>query len=226
MSLLVASQVVKNYADVGGLRLILDKIDFELDCGQMHCVVGPSGSGKTTLLNCMVGLDTIDAGSVRFLDKIVHDLSDKEMNYLRALNIGFVYQSHHLLMDLSVVENIALAAVVAGKSLREARRLAFELLDRFNLSHIKEAATHLLSGGERQRVAVARALINCPKLVVMDEPTGNLDANNARIITDCLYDYMQTDKCCFLIATHDLNILRHGAVKHELKDSVLHTSSV
>ena len=221
MSVLIASQVVKTYQEAGKSRLILDNVDFSMNVGEMHCIVGPSGSGKTTFLNCLVGLDDIDSGRVTFLEKNIHTLPDREIDAFRSLNVGFVYQSHHLLMDLSVIENIMLASVIAGRTVVNSKKLALDLLERFNLTHVKNSITHLLSGGERQRVAVARALINCPKLVVMDEPTGNLDAKNAKIIIDCLYDYINREKSCCLVATHDLNIIKEGAITHELKESKL-----
>lgn len=221
MSVLIASKIVKTYQEAGKSRLILDNVGFSMNVGEMHCIVGPSGSGKTTFLNCLVGLDDIDSGRVSFLGKNIHALSGKEVDKFRALNVGFVYQSHHLLMDLSVLENVMLASVVAGQTVVESKKLALDLLDRFNLSHVQNSITHLLSGGERQRVAVARALINCPKLVVMDEPTGNLDAKNAKIIIDCLYDYIELENSCCVVATHDLSIIKKSAIRHELKGGKL-----
>ena len=223
--LLVVNDLTKSYQDGGVERRVLDAVSLNVSAGELHCFLGPSGSGKTTLLNCLSGLDRFD-GFISLFGKDVSKISVAESDELRSRKIGFVYQSHHLLLDLNVIDNIALPAVLAGASVALAKDLALRLVQDFDLVNVKESVTHLLSGGERQRVAVARALINKPGLLIADEPTGNLDKDNAQLIIDRLYDYVADGSSACIVATHDLNLIRSGCIRHNFIKCLLTTEVV
>ena len=190
---------------VTDLEVIKD-LDLSLEKGSTLSLVGPSGCGKTTLLNILAGLDLATSGEVSFLGSDLSSLDSDSRATLRNKEIGFVYQFHHLLPELSSEENVALPMLMHGRHKDEAMERAAKLLERVQLSKKKASRPGELSGGERQRVAIARALSNNPSCLLMDEPTGNLDTSNAEIITNLLLELVKQERVSLIIATHDLSL--------------------
>jgi len=187
--------------DGSSLR-VLDGISFGVAEGEFVCVVGPSGCGKTTLLNCLSGLDTIDEGLILINEEDINRLSDNKRTEFRARQMGFVFQFYNLLPVLSAIENVELPLLVSGTKTAAARTKAEAALD---LVHLREWARHKpsqLSGGQRQRVTIARALVNEPAIVWGDEPTGDLDTQNANEIMDLIGDLNRRKNQTFVIVTH------------------------
>ncbi len=171
--------------------------------GEKLAVVGVSGSGKTTLLNLLGGLDDPTAGTVMVCGTDWQQLSVSHRASWRNKHVGFVYQFHHLLGEFSALENVALPCLIGGASVAEARQRAQQLLDKVGLADRVQHKPAELSGGERQRVAIARALVTSPSVVLMDEPTGNLDPGTAEVILDLLLELNQSLNLAFVVVTHD-----------------------
>jgi putative ABC transport system ATP-binding protein len=203
-----AKTIVKTY-DTGAVRVeALRGVDLTLERGEMAAIMGPSGCGKTTLLNCLSGLDTIDAGDVVIDGTSLAHMSDRERTDYRARHMGFVFQFYNLMPVLSAVENVELPLLVSRIDGRAARRRALEALD---LVGIVDRAAHVpdeLSGGERQRVTIARSLVNDPAIVWADEPTGDLDSENAQEIVALMRRLNVERGLSFLIVTHDIAVGR------------------
>ncbi len=182
---------------------VLDEVDLSMNCGETMAIVGPSGSGKSTLLHLIGALDTPTSGRVLFEGQDLATLSEKERAHLRNLRIGFIFQDHHLLPQCTALENILMPAL-AGKSrtTTDETSRALSLLKRVGLSDRANARPGQLSGGERQRIAVVRALINQPVLLLADEPTGALDRKNAEALTDLLVELNAEQNVTLLIVTH------------------------
>ena len=182
---------------------VLCGVDFSVRESETIGILGASGSGKSTLLYLLAGLDRQSGGDVVIDGQSLTSLSDNAMANLRNLKIGFIYQFHHLMPEFSARENIALPALISGKSRSEAFFLADQMLSRLD---IKSRASHLpseLSGGERQRVAIGRSLINDPSLVLADEPTGNLDEENSQIVEELILELARSLETSFVVVTHD-----------------------
>ncbi|WP_129140099.1 ABC transporter ATP-binding protein [Modicisalibacter coralii] len=194
---------------------VLDGLDLAVRAGERIAVVGSSGSGKTTLLNLLGGLDKPTAGTVRVADRSLADLGDAELGRFRNRHIGFVYQFHHLLAEFTARENAALPLIIRGQKRREAEQRAGEILDKVGMAARADHKPGELSGGERQRVAIARALITDPSLMLMDEPTGNLDQTTAASILALMDELAATTACAFVVVTHDPGLAAH-------QDRVLH----
>lgn len=191
--------IYKNYGDL----CVLNDINLTIRDGEILAIVGPSGAGKTSLVQVAGTLDSADRGSVEYDGVDLTKLKDKKLSNFRNQNIGFVFQFHQLLPEFSAQENVALPAMIGGKSKREAMKEAEELL---SLLGVADRASHKpaqLSGGERQRVAIARALINKPKIVFADEPTGSLDSVNRSEIMAIIADLNVRLQQTFVIVTHD-----------------------
>ncbi|OLB40287.1 MAG: macrolide ABC transporter ATP-binding protein, partial [Ktedonobacter sp. 13_2_20CM_53_11] len=187
MSLIIEAQQVKKIYRSGQLRVeALNGIDMAVEAGEMVAIMGPSGCGKTTLLNCLSGLDTIDEGNIFIQGDNLRELSDNERTTYRARHMGFIFQDFNLLPVLSAVENVELPMLIARVPAKKARRRALEMLERVGLLDRARHRPAELSGGQRQRVTIARALTNDPAIVWADEPTGNLDSENAQEILDLL----------------------------------------
>jgi lipoprotein-releasing system ATP-binding protein len=187
----------------GGVLEVLRGVSFALGAGEMAAVVGASGAGKTTLLHVLAGLERADAGSARLGDFEILGAGPKELARFRQRDLGFVFQFHHLLPDLSAEENVALPLAVAREGWGRARRAASEMLEAVGLGGRGAHAAGELSGGEQQRVAVARALVTRPRLVLADEPTGNLDAATGAEVGALLFELCRRRGACVLVATHN-----------------------
>jgi len=189
-----------NYSEV------ISDLDFSMDQGTTLALLGPSGCGKTTLLHLLAGLDTPTSGEIKFLNNKFSLLNSNERAQMRIENIGFVYQFHHLLPEFSAQENIALPMMMKGFQKEESMQRASDLLVEVNLINKNLNKPGELSGGERQRVAIARAMANKPSCLLMDEPTGDLDQANAKIITDLILSLVSDHGISLLVATHDMTL--------------------
>ena len=204
-----------------GTLKVLKGINLEVADSSVVTIVGASGAGKSTLLHLIGTLDRPDEGRVLVDGTDLYKLNDKELAEFRNRNIGFVFQFHHLLPEFTAVENVALPAMIAGATKAEAMRRAGELLDYLKLS---ERATHKpsqLSGGEQQRVAVARALVNNPKLILADEPSGNLDTENARKLHQLFFDLRDRFGQTFIVVTHNTELAQMADRTVTMQDGVI-----
>jgi lipoprotein-releasing system ATP-binding protein len=182
---------------------VLAGIDLEVAPGEILAIVGPSGSGKSTLLHVLGGLDRPDEGEVTVAGQELGSLDDEGLARLRNRHIGFVFQFHHLLPDFTALENVMIPRLIGGVSARDAEKSARDLLAAVGLAQRVEHAPGELSGGEQQRVAVARALVNEPAVVLADEPSGNLDVGSSRALHDLLHRLRGERGATFVLATHD-----------------------
>ena len=203
-----ARSVLKTY-DTGKVEVhALRGITLGVGRGEMVAIMGPSGSGKTTLLNCLSGLDSINEGDVLIEGVSLADMSDRQRTDYRARRMGFVFQFYNLMPVLSAVENVELPLLVAGVSTKEARHNALDALELVGLRDWAEHVPDELSGGQRQRVTIARALVNNPAIVWADEPTGDLDSENADEIVALMRQLNREHDLTFLIVTHDIGVGR------------------
>ncbi len=209
-NIIEAVNVVKTY-DTGKVQVqALRGLSLRIKRGEMVAIMGPSGCGKTTLLNCLSGLDVVDSGEIYVEGVNLATMSDNQKTEHRARRMGFVFQFYNLLPVLAAVENVELPLLVSGVSAKEARQRAMEALE---VVHLTEWATHKpaeLSGGQRQRVTIARALVNNPAIVWGDEPTGDLDSQNAGEIMDLLSDLNQRHNQTFVLVTHDHGVAQRA----------------
>ena len=185
---------------------VLRSCNLQIEPGQVVSLVAPSGAGKSTLLHIAGLLDTPDEGELNIIGKKMANAGDKERTHIRRTKIGFVYQFHHLLPEFTALENIMLPQQANGKSAFEARRQAIKLLDQVGLADRKDHRPGELSGGEQQRVAFCRALSNSPKLLLADEPTGNLDQETSEHVFGILMELVHSTGMAALIATHNLHL--------------------
>ena len=208
--ILSASDVRRDYlqAGSGNTLSVIRNVNLDIVRGEKLAIVGVSGSGKTTLLNLLGGIDDVCAGSVVVAGIDWKDLSASERAAWRNQHVGFVYQFHHLLGEFSALENVAMPCLVGGQSVAESTQQATDLLTRVGLVDRMQHRPAELSGGERQRVAIARALARSPSLVLMDEPTGNLDPKTASSVMDLLINLNQDLGISFVIVTHDQGIAK------------------
>ncbi|HAE83568.1 MAG TPA: macrolide ABC transporter ATP-binding protein [Ktedonobacter sp.] len=207
LHVIIQAQQVKKIYRSGQLRVeALNGIDMAVEAGEMIAIMGPSGCGKTTLLNCLSGLDTIDEGNVFIQGDNLRDLSDNERTAYRARHMGFIFQDFNLLPVLTAVENVELPMLVARVPGNKARKRALAMLERVGLSDRARHRPAELSGGQRQRVTIARALTNDPAIVWADEPTGNLDSENAQEILDLLCTLNRENGQTFVVVTHAIEV--------------------
>lgn len=197
---------------------ILKGVDLEIKQGEIVSIVGSSGAGKTTLLSILGTLDRPTQGSVIIDNEEVSGLNDKKLAAFRNRNIGFVFQFHQLLPEFTAVENICIPALISRTGKKEAVMRAEELLALFNLGHRAQHKPSELSGGEQQRVAVARALINRPKVIFADEPSGNLDSVNAQELHDLFFRLRDNFKQTFVIVTHNADLARKADRTLQMSD--------
>ena len=206
----------------GDTRLaVLRRIDLTVSEGETVALIGPSGSGKTTLLQIAGLLDPPDAGEVRICGESASGLSDRKLSAMRARHLGFVFQFHQLLPEFSAQENLVIPQLVTGRSKREARRRADALLAMVGLTNRATHRPGRLSGGEQQRVAIARATANGPRLLLADEPTGNLDEANGRLVIRTFLELAREAGVAALVATHNIGLARQLDRIVRLEDGLL-----
>jgi lipoprotein-releasing system ATP-binding protein len=198
-----ATDLSRHYRQGDVTLSVLSGVNLRIDVGEKIAIVGVSGSGKTTLLNLLGGLDDADTGEVIVAGQSWHNLDASKRAVWRNQHVGFVYQFHHLLGEFSALENVAMPLLIGKCTVKEATQRATKLLERVGLGDRLHHQPAELSGGERQRVAVARALVTEPSVVLMDEPTGNLDPHTAGAILDLLIELNETLNISFILVTHD-----------------------
>ena len=204
--LLSAKNLCKTYNEGKMVTEVLKNVSFDIYSKSLLAIIGSSGSGKSTLLHLLGGLDKPTSGEIIFKSQQLNQLSEKEKAHLRNQEIGFVYQFHHLLPDFTALENVAMPLLISGAKPNDAKKRAMAMLESVNLVKRANHRPSELSGGERQRVAIGRALINNPAVVMADEPTGNLDKTTADSIFDLLISLNRDHGTAFLVVTHDLEL--------------------
>ncbi len=219
--LLQCRDLCKRYQEGSVQTDVLRNVAFSLQPGELTAIVGSSGSGKSTLLHLLGGLDAPTSGDVIFDGKSLNAMSSAAKAELRNRELGFIYQFHHLLPDFSALENVAMPLLIGKIGKAEAESGAREMLAAVGLEKRAAHRPSELSGGERQRVAIARALVNRPRLVMADEPTGNLDARNADAIFALLGELNVKQGTAFLVVTHDLMLAKRLNRQMEMRDGVL-----
>ncbi len=215
-----ANNIKKGFADVDK-GLVLNGIDLSVKPQESIAIVGKSGSGKSTFLQICGLLDTPSSGNITIDGVDCAKLSDDEKTLIRRNKIGFVYQFHHLLSEFSVMENLVIPQLIRGIDEENARQKAKDFLEKFTLINKKDSFIHQLSGGERQRVAIIRSIINDPKLILADEPTGNLDNTNAQVAFDLLQNVLFHSNAAMVIATHSMEIAKMCSRVMSLENGVL-----
>ncbi|MCY1634537.1 ABC transporter ATP-binding protein [Marinifilum sp. D737] len=217
MSMISAEQIKKSFGEVN----VLKGVDLTIGKGEIVSVVGASGAGKTTLLQILGTLDRPDSGAIVYDGTNVATLNEKDLSAFRNSNIGFVFQFHHLLPEFTALENVCIPAYIAKKSKAEATERAKELLEMLNLEHRMDHKPSELSGGEKQRVAVARALINDPLVILADEPSGNLDSKTRQELHELFFTLRDKFNQTFVIVTHDLELAEMSDRKIVISDGLI-----
>ena len=212
--MLRAKGIYKNY----GSLPVLNGVDIEIKKGEIVSISGSSGAGKSTLLHILGTLDNADKGEVEIANQPINNLSGKKLAAFRNKHIGFIFQFHHLLPEFSALENVCIPAWIAGNQKKEIKKKAIELLNILGLNNREDHKPQQLSGGEQQRVAVARALINNPSIIMADEPTGNLDSKNAKELHNLFIDLRNRYDQTFLIVTHNEELARQSDRILHMKD--------
>jgi putative ABC transport system ATP-binding protein len=220
-SVLELERVSKHFSDADEIVRAVDNVTLAIEPGRLFALYGPSGSGKTTLLLLAAGLLAPDRGIVRFAARDLARMSNAELAAYQRREVGFVYQSPHLMAGVPAIENAAMKLLADGMSLKRARAVASEWLERMGMSSRLEHTPERLSGGERQRVAIARALVNGPRLILADEPTGDLDSRRGSEILELLAAIASERNAAVLIATHDPRAATLADRIYELRDGKL-----
>jgi len=212
-----ASGITKSFASLQ----VLKGIDLEIQKGEIVSIVGASGAGKSTLLHIIGTLDRADKGSIQINNRLIQDLSDRQLSEFRNKEIGFVFQFHHLLPEFTAIENICIPAFIAKTSKREAEKEAMKLMEFLGLQDRANHKPSELSGGEQQRIAVARALINKPSVILADEPSGNLDSNSAVELHQLFFRLRDEFKQTFVLVTHNTELANMSDRIFSIKDGVI-----
>jgi lipoprotein-releasing system ATP-binding protein len=211
----------RSYPVASGRLVVLHGVDLDVRAGELVGLIGPSGSGKSSLLHAAGLLEHPDAGSIVIAGQECGDLDEFQRTRLRLAELGFVYQFHHLLPEFSALDNVALPLRIAGATLADARGRAADLLAALGIAARADHQPAQMSGGEQQRVAVARALANRPRLVLADEPTGNLDPTTSKSVFQALHDLVRQQGVAALIATHNMELAGYMDRVFALKDGRL-----
>jgi len=221
MAIIELKKVGKTY-DSGREELeILRDLDFSLHEGTIVSITGESGCGKSTLLNLIAGLDDVSSGEVWTCGHPVHKLKENELAEFRSHEVGLVFQFHFLMKELTALENVFLPAWMGGIEKKAAKEEAMSWLDKVGLENRSHSFPGQLSGGERQRVALARALMGRPKLILADEPTGNLDGENSRKVEDLLFNLVEESSTSLLLVTHDLELAARAPIHMKVRGKKL-----
>ena len=220
MNSLKATNLSKSYVTSHESIDVLDDINLSISINDQIAISGNSGSGKSTLLHLLAVLDTPTSGKILIDERNIEDFTKTDISSLRLNNFGFVYQFHHLMEDLNVIENILIPGQLANNN-PDLKESAYELAEMIGLSHRLNHLPWKLSGGEKQRVAIARALINKPKIIFLDEPTGNLDEKNAEIIQNLLFEMSTKHGVALVAATHDNKFIRNFKTIYKLENKKL-----
>ena len=210
MTILKIEDLAKTYFNGPEKLLVLKKVNLEVEPKSILIITGESGCGKSTLLNLIAGLDTPSEGTIICKEYNVGSLKEKDLTKYRSKSVGLVFQFHYLLKDFTALENVMLPAYMTGISRTRSLEAASELLERVNLYHRKDHFPFQLSGGERQKVAVARSLVNNPEIILADEPTGNLDEDNSKIVEELLFSLVHKSGKTLILVTHDLTLVKKG----------------
>jgi lipoprotein-releasing system ATP-binding protein len=215
--MLKAEKITRRFGDLA----VLKGVDLTVKSGEMVSIVGSSGAGKSTLLHILGSLDQPDAGTIELDNQSILSLSAKKLAAFRNKNIGFIFQFHHLLPEFDALENVSIPGWIAGNQKTMVKERAIQLLTSLGLKDRIYHKPQQMSGGEQQRVAVARALINQPKIVFADEPTGNLDSKNARELHQVFVELNQNTGTSFLIVTHNLELAALSGRTLHMKDGLM-----
>ncbi len=220
--MLKASGIKRNFGNLS----ILKGVDISVNKGEIVSIVGASGAGKSTLLHIIGTLDKPDEGEVFINDICINTLKSNELSAFRNKNIGFIFQFHHLLPEFTALENVCIPAFIAKAHKAETEKRAKELLDILGLGHRANHKPNELSGGEQQRVAVARALINKPALILADEPSGNLDSNNAKELHQLFFDLREQFNHTFIIVTHNEDLANMADRTITMRDGLIYPEQI
>ncbi|MCR5188719.1 MAG: ABC transporter ATP-binding protein [Treponema sp.] len=220
-NILEIENLEKKYISESETLTVLKDLNLTVESGKKVVIVGESGSGKSTLLNIIGGIDKASSGIIRAGKWTLTDLSEAQLSEYRSKYLGLVFQFHYLLKDFTALENVAMPALIAGMPKKEAYERAGQLLQDVGVYERKDHLQTQLSGGERQRVAVARALINNPELVLADEPTGNLDPANAEKIGQLLFSIVDKYAKTLILVTHDMNLASKGDFQYRIVEGKL-----
>jgi len=221
MIILKLVDIKKSYKVGEEIVQVLRKVNLDVSQGEKIAILGPSGSGKTTLLNIISALDRPDEGKVLYLERDVHNLNDDEQAKYRLQEIGFIFQFYHLLPELTVLENILLPGIIAGVEVEPAEKRALELLEILSIKGKENYRVYPLSGGERQKVAIARALLLKPKLILADEPTGNLDPHSAESVINLLFSLCEKEGSTLILVTHNIELAKRCEKRYLLREGHL-----
>ena len=219
--LLEAKNLVKDYKEGKIVTSVLKGVNLSIQENELVSVVGSSGSGKSTLLHILGTLDTQTSGEVLFRGEDLSKLSQKKLSKFRSKNLGFVYQFHHLLSDFTAYENVAIPLMINNCNKKEIDERVKYCLDKVGLYNRAKHKSSELSGGERQRIAIARAIVNNPSLILADEPTGNLDHKTAMNVFDLLLELREQNKCSLVVVTHDNELASRFDRKIMMKDGII-----
>ena len=200
---------------------VLNEINLSIEESDLIAITGKSGAGKSTLLHLIAGLDKPSSGDITFNNNSILSMTSNEISKLRLINFGFVYQFHHLLEDLTIEENILIPSILKNSFNNKVKNKSIDLMKKLDIYDRKDSLPWKLSGGEKQRAAIARALINDPKFLFLDEPTGNLDKENASIIQNLLLDLSTTKGISLIAASHDNEFIKSFNSIYSLNDSKL-----
>ena len=224
-TLLTCQNITKHYQEGDIKTQVLKEVSFSMNEGELVAIVGSSGSGKSTLLHTLGGLDKATSGEVFIAGQSLQKASSDELAKLRNQYLGFVYQFHHLMADFTALENVMMPMLIGQQNKTEAKDRAEKMLSAVGLAHRISHKPAALSGGERQRVAIARALVNSPKLVLADEPTGNLDRKTTESIFELIQQLNKEQKIAFLLVTHDLQLAEKLGRTLVMQDGILRENS-
>jgi len=226
MDCIKINNLSKSYNSVEGDKFALKNISFNIEPADLLVVSGPSGSGKSTLLNLVAGLDTPTSGTVEFGSKVVSNMSEAEREAFRLWNVGFIFQSYNLIPVLSALENIAFVLELQGVGKKDREMRAQSLLAEVGLAGYEARRPHELSGGQQQRIAIARAMVSKPKLILADEPTANLDTETAKSLMNLMRRFNEEHGITFIFSTHDALVISYAKRIIKLRDGLVQSDEI